>query len=100
METSAADATYPTSLADPPIASTAKGIATTATDVPAIETQSQASRSRKFRLRNGPRNAGIGSILSRLQPGPNRFIHTPRSRHAGAVDGRLVDPAIGRPYCP
>jgi hypothetical protein len=49
-----AAATYPTSLAEPPIRRTAKGSATIATAVPLAEMTSHASSSRKLRLRSGP----------------------------------------------
>ena len=49
-----AAATYPTSAAEPPIASTANGTATSATAVPVTEITLHASSSRKLRLRNGP----------------------------------------------
>ena len=49
-----AAATYPTSLAEPPICRTAKGSATVATAVPLAEMALHASSSRKLRLRSGP----------------------------------------------
>jgi len=58
-------ATNPTSVAEPPMARTANGVATIATELPAIEMTSHASSSRKFRLRSGP---GGSLIRSRLIP--------------------------------
>ena len=51
-----AAATNPTSLADPPLCSTANGTATVAIAVPSIEVTSHPTSSWKFRLASGPRS--------------------------------------------
>lgn len=80
MGTSPAAATNPTSLAEPPIRSTANGTATPAIAVPTIEVTSEPTRSRKFRLDNGPR-AGITDGLRRVPAAePSRSRITVLSR--------------------
>src|SRR5262249_27515750 len=69
--TMTAAATYPTSAAEPPIARTANGIATSATAVPVTEMALQASSSRKLRLRNGPGRTFMSrSLTSGTAGGP------------------------------
>jgi hypothetical protein len=65
-------ANKPTSLAEPPIASTAKGIATNATALPVPEMTSQVSSSLKLRLRSAPRaSAPCGSAPRSSAPRGN-----------------------------
>src|SRR6266568_5305591 len=82
--TRTAAATYPTSLAEPPIASTAKGVATMATAVPVTEMTLHASSSRKLRLCSGP---GTGACRPACIPGRKSRIriHLRRNRAARAL---------------